>query len=101
MQQEEPLGLGHAVWTARRLVEDGPCAVLLPDDVILGAEPCLRQLMQAHAETGATVLAVRRAARDQISRHGIIAPGAPHGRPHEVVGMVAKPKLAERPAYLA
>ena len=41
LQQKEPLGLGHAVWTARRLVEGEPCAVLLADDVILGADPCL------------------------------------------------------------
>jgi UTP--glucose-1-phosphate uridylyltransferase len=101
MQQKEPLGLGHAVWTARRLVEGGPCAVLLPDDVILGAEPCLRQLMRAHAETGATVLAVRRVSRDQISRYGIIATGASDGRLHEVVDMVEKPSLSEAPSDLA
>src|SRR5262245_13362943 len=89
MRQKEPLGLGHAVWTARRLVEGEPCAVLLPDDVILGAEPCLRQLMDAHAETGATVLAVRRVTPDQISRYGISAPGAASGRLHEAVDMVA------------
>src|SRR5213080_3019333 len=92
IQQKEPLGLGHAVWTARRLVEDEACAVLLPDDVILGAEPCLQQLMRAHAETGATVLAVRRVTRDQISRYGIIATGSSRARLHEVVDMVEKPE---------
>jgi UTP--glucose-1-phosphate uridylyltransferase len=101
MQQKEPLGLGHAVWTARRLVEDGPFAVLLPDDVILGGEPALRQLMRAHEETGATVLAVRRVARDQISRYGIIAAGASDGRLHEVVDLVEKPSLSEAPSDLA
>jgi UTP--glucose-1-phosphate uridylyltransferase len=101
MQQKEPLGLGHAVWTARRLVEDEPCAVLLPDDVILGAEPCLRQLIRAHAETGATVLAVRRVSRDQISRYGIVALGASHGPLHEVVDLVEKPSLSEAPSDLA
>jgi UTP--glucose-1-phosphate uridylyltransferase len=101
MRQKEPLGLGHAVWTARRLVEGEPCAVLLPDDVILGAEPCLRQLIDAHAETGATVLAVRRVAPDQISRYGIIEPGASSGRLHEVVDMVEKPKLESAPSDLA
>src|SRR5215467_14725510 len=60
IQQKEPLGLGHAIWLARRLVENEACAVLLPDDVILGGEPCLKQLMRAYAETRATVLAVRR-----------------------------------------
>src|SRR5215472_16369533 len=84
IQQKEPLGLGHAIWLARRLVENEACAVLLPDDVILGGEPCLKQLMRAHAETGATVLAVRRVSREQISRYGIIATGSSSGRLHEV-----------------
>ena len=101
MQQKEPLGLGHAVWTARRLVEGEATAVLLPDDVILGAEPCLRQLIRAHEETGATVLAVRRVERDQISRYGIIATGTSNGRLHEVVDMVEKPPLEEAPSDLA
>lgn len=101
MQQKEPLGLGHAVWTARRLVEGEACAVLLPDDVILGGEPCIGQLTNAHAETRATVLAVRRVAEDQISRYGIIATGASRGRLHEVVDMVEKPPLPEAPSDLA
>src|SRR5437899_3327526 len=75
VQQKEPKGLGHAVWTARRLVEGEACAVLLADDVILGAEPCLRQLIRVHGETGATVLAARRVGDDQVSRYGIIATG--------------------------
>jgi UTP--glucose-1-phosphate uridylyltransferase len=101
IQQKEPLGLGHAIWTARRLVDGEACAVLLPDDVILGAAPCLRQLMQAYAETGATVLAVRRVARDQISRYGIIATGASSGRLHEVTDLVEKPSVEDAPSDLA
>src|SRR3982075_4122673 len=67
IQQKEPLGLGHAVWTARRLVQGEACAVLLADDVILGdSEPCLKQLIDVHRETGATVIAVRRFPRSQI-----------------------------------
>ncbi len=101
VRQKEPLGLGHAVWTARRLVEGEACAVLLPDDVILGAEPCLGQLIRAHARTGGTVLAVRRVSPDQISRYGIIATGASNGRLHEVVDMVEKPELSQAPSDLA
>jgi UTP--glucose-1-phosphate uridylyltransferase len=99
--QKEPLGLGHAVGCAHRLVEDEPCAVLLPDDVILGAEPCLGQLISAYAETGATVIATRRVARDQISRYGILATGESRGRLHEVVDLVEKPDPAEAPSDLA
>ncbi|HKF17414.1 MAG TPA: UTP--glucose-1-phosphate uridylyltransferase [Candidatus Dormibacteraeota bacterium] len=101
VRQQEPLGLGHAVWTARRLVQGEACAVLLPDDVILGGEPCLGQLIKAHARTGGTVLAVRRVSPDQISRYGIIATGASNGRLHEVVDMVEKPELSQAPSDLA
>jgi UTP--glucose-1-phosphate uridylyltransferase len=101
VQQKEPLGLGHAVGCAHRLVENEPCAVLLPDDVILGAEPCLGQLMKAHAETGATVIATRRVAPDQISRYGILATGGSEGRLHEVADLVEKPHPDEAPSDLA
>ncbi|MDQ6773207.1 MAG: UTP--glucose-1-phosphate uridylyltransferase GalU [Candidatus Dormibacteraeota bacterium] len=101
VQQKDPLGLGHAVWTARRLVDGEACAVLLADDVILGAEPCLGQLIRVHEETGATVLAARRVPRDQIGRYGIIAPGESRGRTHEVTDVVEKPDPDSAPSDLA
>jgi UTP--glucose-1-phosphate uridylyltransferase len=101
IQQREPRGLGHAIWTARRLVGNEPCAALLPDDVILGAEPCLRQLIQAYEETGATVLAARRVPKEQVSRYGIIATGSSHGPLHEVIDVVEKPASKDAPSDLA
>ena len=101
IQQQEPLGLGNAIFKARRLVDGEAVAVLLPDDVILGGPPCLGQLMAAYAETGATVIAVRRVAEDQISRYGIIATGSSKGRLHEVTDMVEKPSLDDAPSDLA
>jgi UTP--glucose-1-phosphate uridylyltransferase len=103
IQQKEPLGLGHAVWTARRLVEgDEACAVLLADDVILGeSDPCLKQLIDAHRETGATVIAVRRFPRDQIGRYGVVATKRSTGRVHEVSDMVEKPNPGTEPSDLA
>jgi UTP--glucose-1-phosphate uridylyltransferase len=101
VQQKEPLGLGHAVGCAHRQVEGEPCAVLLPDDVILGAEPCLAQLIRAYGETGATVLATRRVPPDQISRYGIIATGSSNGRLHDVVDLVEKPHVDDAPSDLA
>jgi UTP--glucose-1-phosphate uridylyltransferase len=101
VQQKEPLGLGHAVGCARRLVDGEPCALLLPDDVILGGPPALAQLIEAHRETGATVLATRRVPPDQISRYGIIATGSSRGRIHEVVDLVEKPHLDDAPSDLA
>ncbi|MGH7903383.1 MAG: UTP--glucose-1-phosphate uridylyltransferase GalU [Candidatus Dormibacteraceae bacterium] len=101
IQQKEPLGLGHAVWTARRLVGDEPCAVLLADDVILGRQPCLRQLMDVHRQTGATVLAARRVEASQVGRYGIIATGESKGAVHQVTDLVEKPELGRSPSNLA
>jgi UTP--glucose-1-phosphate uridylyltransferase len=102
IQQKEPLGLGHAVWTARRLVEGEACAVLLADDVILGeAEPCLKQLIETHRKTGATVIAVRRFPRSVVGRYGVVAIKSTEGRIHEVTDMVEKPEPGTEPSDLA
>ena len=102
IQQKEPLGLGHAVWTARRLVEGEACAVLLADDVILGGEPCLKQLIDAHRQSGgATVIAVRRFPRSEIARYGVVVTNGSRGRIHEVTDMVEKPEPGTEPSDLA
>jgi UTP--glucose-1-phosphate uridylyltransferase len=90
------------VWTARRLVEGEACAVLLADDVILGeSDPCLKQLIEAHRKTGATVLAVRRFPRSQVGRYGVVAIDNSEGRLHEVTDMVEKPAPGSEPSDLA
>jgi UTP-glucose-1-phosphate uridylyltransferase len=102
IQQKEPLGLGHAVWTARRLVEGEACAVLLADDVILGeGDPCLKQLIDAHQKTGGTVLAVRRFPRSQIGRYGVVATDGGQGPLYTVTDMVEKPEPGTEPSDLA
>ncbi len=102
IQQKDPLGLGHAVWTARRLVEGEACAVLLADDVILSqTAPCLKQLIDAHRKTGATVIAVRRFPRSEIARYGVVATKSSNGRIHEVTDMVEKPAPGKEPSDLA
>jgi UTP--glucose-1-phosphate uridylyltransferase len=102
IQQKEPRGLGDAVWTARSLVEGEACAVLLADDVIVcPGNPCLKQLIDAHARTGATVLAVRRVPKNQVSRYGIIATAGSRDGLHEVADLVEKPDAADAPSDLA
>ena len=102
IQQKDPLGLGHAVWTARRLVEGEACAVLLADDVILSdVEPCLKQLIDAHRKTGATVIAVRRFPRAEIGRYGVVATNGSSGRIHEVTDLIEKPAPGSEPSDLA
>ena len=99
--QKEPLGLGHAVLTALPIVDGDPCAVLLPDDVILGGPPCLGQLIEAYQQTGATVLAARRVPRKEVGRYGIIATDGGPGPLHEVTDLVEKPAPGDAPSDLA
>ena len=101
VQQKEPLGLGHAIFQAHPLVGNEPCAVVLPDDVILGDVPCLKQLIDAYAHTGATVIAARRVPPDQVSRYGIFAVKPSGGPLHEVEDLVEKPSRASAPSDLA
>jgi UTP--glucose-1-phosphate uridylyltransferase len=99
-RQQEPLGLGHAVWCARHLVGAEPFAVMLCDDLILGEVACLRQMVDAHAETGGNIIAVEEVAREHTSRYGILDPGADDGRLVEVRGLVEKPKPQDAPSRL-
>lgn len=101
VRQHTPLGLGHAVWCARRVVGDEPFAVLLPDDTVLSAKPCLKQMIEAYYETGGNYIAVQEVAPQHTSRYGIINPGETQGRRVEVKGMVEKPKAEAAPSNLA
>jgi UTP--glucose-1-phosphate uridylyltransferase len=101
VEQQEPLGLGHAVWTARRLVAGRPAACLLPDDVIVGPKPCLAQLIEVHEERGGTVLAAYRVPKEQVGRYGIIASKHSEGRLHEVADVIEKPEPGQAPSDLA
>jgi UTP--glucose-1-phosphate uridylyltransferase len=101
VQQKEPLGLGHAIYQAHPLIGNEPCAVVLPDDVILGDVPCLKQLIAAYSHTGATVIAARRVPPDQVSRYGIFAVKPSDGPLHEVEDLVEKPSRASAPSNLA
>ena len=72
IRQHKPLGLGHAVWCARRLIGNEPFAVMLPDDVIAAETPCLQQMVEAHAETGGSMVAAMEVARNKVSSYGIL-----------------------------
>ena len=100
-RQQEPKGLGHAVWCARRIVGDEPFAVCLVDDLIRGDVPCLRQMIDAHEATGGNVVAVMEVAPEHTSRYGVITPGESRDRLVEVRGLVEKPKPEEAPSRLA
>ena len=99
--QAEPLGLGHAVLQAAPLVEGRAVACLLPDDLSWGGVPILRQLVDAHRETGTTILALTRVGPEVISRYGCATVAESRGPLHRVVGMVEKPPSGEAPSDLA
>ena len=100
-RQQEPLGLGHAVWCARGLVGDEPFAVLLPDDLVLADTPCLKQMVDVHASTGGNVVAVMDVPREHTSRYGILDVASDDGRLAEIKGLVEKPSPEDAPSTLS
>ncbi len=100
-RQQEPLGLGHAIWCARHLVGDEPFAVLLADDLILAETPCLTQMIEAFKETGGNLVAVEEVPREETARYGILDVGRDDGRLAEAKGLVEKPSPQEAPSTLS
>jgi UTP--glucose-1-phosphate uridylyltransferase len=101
VRQQEPLGLGHAIWCARTFIGDDPFAILLPDDLVLSKTPCMEQLAQAYKETEGSVVAVVEVPPDQTNRYGILKIGADDGRLVDVLGLVEKPKPEVAPSNLS
>ncbi|PJA60095.1 MAG: UTP--glucose-1-phosphate uridylyltransferase, partial [Rhodobacterales bacterium CG_4_9_14_3_um_filter_71_31] len=101
VRQQEALGLGHAVWCARRLVGDEPFAVILPDDVIEADTPCLKQMIDAYHETGGAIVAAMDVPRAATASYGVLDIAEDKGRTVRVKGMVEKPKPELAPSTLA
>lgn len=100
-RQQEPLGLGHAVWCARHLVGDEPFAVLLADDLMMGNPPCLKQMVDAYYETGGgNLVCVEDVPRSFTSRYGILDIDSESGRLVRAKGIVEKPKPEKAPSTL-
>ncbi|MBP1805204.1 UTP--glucose-1-phosphate uridylyltransferase [Rubellimicrobium aerolatum] len=101
IRQHKALGLGHAVNCAKRLIGDEPFAVILPDDVIAAEKPCLQQMVEAHAETGGSVVAAMEVAPSRASSYGVLDIREDMGSMVSVKGMVEKPKAGTAPSNLA
>ena len=101
IRQHRALGLGHAVWCARRLIANEPFAVILPDDVIAGEVPCLKQMVEAYAETGGNMVAAMEVSPEQMSSYGVLDVKEDMGNLMRVKGMVEKPPVGEAPSNLA
>ena len=100
-RQQEPLGLGHAVWCARHIVGHEPFAVLLVDELLLSNPPPLVDLCRLHDQTNGNVISVVEVPAEQTNRYGIIATGKTEGELIEVTGMVEKPKPEDAPSRLS
>ena len=101
VRQMRPLGLGHAIWCARKLVGDAPFAVALPDDLIVGKPGALKQMVDAYNELGGNIVATMDVAREDTSKYGVITPGRRSGKNVEVTGLVEKPHPADAPSTQA
>ena len=100
VRQQQPLGLGHAVWCARHIVGDEPFAVLLPDELMLGKPGCLAQLVEAYDRVGGNLVAALEVSDSETHKYGVIDPGASDGRLTEIRGMVEKPAPGTAPSNL-
>ena len=100
-RQQEPLGLGHAVWCAREFIGDEPFAVLLVDDLIYSKTPCLKQMVDTHRETGGSLVLVEDVPREFTNRYGILDVASDDGKLVKVKGFVEKPDPAKAPSTLS
>lgn len=102
IRQHKALGLGHAVWCARRLINNNePFAVILTDDVIAAEKPCLQQMVEAYEETGGCMVAAMEVPREKTGAYGVLDVKEDKGTMVSVKGMVEKPNAEEAPSNLA
>jgi UTP--glucose-1-phosphate uridylyltransferase len=99
-RQQEPLGLGHAVWCARELVGDEPFALLLPDMIMQSQKSCMKEMVELYGETGGNIVAVQECDPDEAHKYGIVGKGADIHNGFAITAMVEKPKPGTAPSNL-
>ncbi len=101
-RQQQPLGLGHAVWCARHFIHDEPFAVLLADDFIYSKTPCLKQMVEAYEHVQNNILAIMEVPDAHVNRYGIVSPKCEDSTSlFQIKGVVEKPNLADAPSRQA
>lgn len=100
VRQQEPMGLGHAIWCARDIVGDEPFAIFLPDEFMHGSPGCMKQMVDAYHNVGGNLISVLEVAPHKVSSYGVIEPGRQQGNLTEVRALVEKPKVEEAPSNL-
>jgi len=99
-RQQQPLGLGHAVWCGRAIIGAEPFALVLPDMLIHGKPGCLKQMMDVYERTGGNVVAVEEVPWDQVHRYGVVGRGKDVGGAFQITSMIEKPKREAAPSNL-
>lgn len=100
IRQQEPMGLGHAIWCARHAVGDEPFAVILADDLVMSDRPCIAQMIENYKE-GANMLAVQDVPRAETDKYGVLDIAEEDGAMVKVRGLVEKPKPENAPSTLS
>jgi UTP--glucose-1-phosphate uridylyltransferase len=100
VRQQEPLGLGHAVWCARDIVGDEPFAVLLPDELMVGRPNFMAQMVEAYGRVGGNIVGALEVPAEETDKYGVISPGRTDGRLTEVTALVEKPAPGTAPSNL-
>ncbi len=104
-RQQEPMGLGHAVWCARHLIGNEPFAVILADDMVLSKQPCLKQMIEAYDDVGGNILGVMDVPLEKTSSYGIVdIDKSAKNKDKRIVkakGLVEKPAPADAPSTLS
>jgi UTP--glucose-1-phosphate uridylyltransferase len=101
VRQKEPLGLGHAILCAKKVVGNEPFAVLLGDDLIDARIPCIKQMTDVYDEMGGAVIAIQKVPKSETHLYGIIQGQKVRERVYSVEGMIEKPKQGTAPSNLA
>jgi UTP--glucose-1-phosphate uridylyltransferase len=100
VRQQEPRGLGHAIWCARHIVGDEPFAIILPDEFMVGSPGCLKQMVDAYDRVGGNLICALEVPMAETPSYGVLDPGARDGVLTEVRGLVEKPKAGTAPSNL-
>jgi UTP--glucose-1-phosphate uridylyltransferase len=98
--QEEPLGLGHAIWCAKEYIE-GPFAVILPDDLIISKVACIKQMIDAYKEHKSNIIAIQEVDSVDVSKYGVIDYDKNDKDYYFIKNMIEKPSVNDAPSNLA
>jgi UTP--glucose-1-phosphate uridylyltransferase len=104
VRQQDPIGLGHAIWCARHLIGDEPFAILLPDELMVGSLDgkggCMKQMVEAYERVGGNIVCGYEVPDTETHKYGVITPGASNGALVEVTGLVEKPASGTAPSRM-